>query len=94
MKRNFFNSPLEKGDKGGCGPLAGALAETVPALSGRNGRGNQETTPFTPFPKGEYLGYFTLLPVSNRTYGLGPVKIRGGMSESTCSGRSYDPGKE
>jgi hypothetical protein len=52
MKRNFFiNSPLEKGDKGGCEPEVGAI------ISG-NGRRNQETTPFAPFIKGEYFGNY------------------------------------
>jgi hypothetical protein len=47
MKRNFLiNSPLEKGDKGGCEPEVGAL-------SSRNGRRKQKTTPSAPFIKGE-----------------------------------------
>jgi hypothetical protein len=46
MKRNFLiNSPLEKGDKGGCEPEVGAL-------SSRNGRRKQKTTPSAPLLRG------------------------------------------
>jgi len=45
------NSHLKKGDKGGCEPEVGAL-------SSRNGRRKQKTTPSAPFFKGEYCGNF------------------------------------
>jgi len=52
------NSPLEKGDKGGCGVQ-------VNALSGSNGRRKQDTTPSAPFIKGEFFQSFRPLPMSN-----------------------------
>jgi hypothetical protein len=47
------DSPLEKGDTGGCGPEVGAL-------SSENGRRKQETTPSAPFSKGEVSLYIYL----------------------------------
>jgi hypothetical protein len=42
MKKNsLINSPLEKGDKGGCEPGIGTL-------SSRNGRRNQKNNPLRP----------------------------------------------
>jgi hypothetical protein len=61
-KDSFVNSPLKKGDKGGCEPEVGAL-------SSGNGRRNQETTPSAPFIKGEFFHRFPSLPVSSGTYG-------------------------
>jgi hypothetical protein len=50
MERNFLvNSPLEKGDKGGCD------AEMEE---------ENKKQPLPPFIKGEYCGNFVILPVS------------------------------
>jgi len=52
MKKNFLiNSPLKKGDKGGC------EAEME--------QENKKTTPSAPFTKGEYFGNFVLLTLSS-----------------------------
>jgi hypothetical protein len=77
-RRDFSNSPLEKGDKGGCEAEVGAL-------SSRNGRRNQETTPSAPFIKGEFSANPDLFPCPAGLMGKDQVSGRFTGEKGDCT---------